>query len=57
MQPDNLAEAAEALGMRVQLSEEAEDEEPAKPKRSRFGEYNHMDHAWTGTEYDMSNEK
>lgn len=44
MQPESLAEAAEALGMRVQLSDG--DEVVAQP-RSRLGQYTHSDHAWT----------
>lgn len=56
MEPESLAEAAEALGMRVQLADDAVDKdgnpttgngEKAKGHRSRLGEYNHLDHAWT----------
>lgn len=67
MQPDSLAEAAEALGMRVQLADgDAVDKdgnpttgegEEAKGTRSKLTKYSQADHAWTGDQYDMSNEK
>lgn len=57
MHPESLAEAAEALGMRVQLADAdavdkegnpttAEGEE-AKGTRSRLSQYKQADHAWT----------
>lgn len=66
MDPSSLAEAAEALGMRVQLADDAVDAtgnpatgdgETAKGDRSKLKTYNQLDHAWTGDQYDMSNEK
>lgn len=66
MKPESLAEAAEALGMRVQLADDAVDKsgnpttgdgESATSDRSKLKTYNQLDHAWTGDQYDMSNEK
>lgn len=66
MHPASLAEAAEALGMRVQIADDAVDKdgnpttgdgEMAKGSRSKLKTYNQLDHAWTGDQYDMSNEK
>jgi hypothetical protein len=57
MHPESLAEAAEALGMRVQISDgDAVDKdgnpttgegEEAKGTRSRLSQYRQADHAWT----------
>lgn len=56
MDPANLAAAAEALGMRVQLADDAVDKdgnpttadgEAAAGTRSQLKSYNQADHAWT----------
>jgi len=67
MEPANLAEAAEALGMRVQISDGDQvdkdgnptggDGEAVKATRSQLKKYKQSDHAWTSDQYDMSNEK
>jgi len=57
MEPSSLAEATEALGMRVQLEEMGVDKFGTDKFRSRIGAYDHGEHAWTGDQYDMSNEK
>jgi len=57
MDPANLAEAAEALGMRVQISDGDQvdksgnptggDGEDENPTRSQLKKYKQSDHAWT----------
>jgi len=57
MEPANLAEAAEALGMRVQISDGDQvdkdgnpvgaDGEDANATRSQLKKYDQGDHAWT----------